>query len=963
MEYQNEVEVEQKLIRPLFTDVLGYPSDDLQWRPPVEMHLGREIRSKEADLLAKHHGQPVVTVDAKHPREAVKAYIGQLDSYAFHLQTPYSMITNGRSFILRGYYSFNSRINVIDKSIEELERDDWHTLSNLISFNNVLATIREPENPVAVPDEKKITDYRRFFRKIHNIIRDRDKLDPTAAFDQLSFLLFLKAAEEGWNQPSQSMPALTPARVLEWEKLGSGSARKFVNEWFQAATAALFPDVFDDKPQITLSPQTLASVLTELRDFHVRNGDVDVKGRAVEEFLPSQLRGEGLGQYFTPRPVVNFMSDLAGISIHDVVVDFACGSGGFLIKAFEQMQRGVEQLPTGTLHRMAISRSELLEDIKTHQLFGIDAEPRAARTAKMNMLMWGDGRRVVRGNALDIRDMSGHPYEPPEYDERNQGSGCTLILANPPFGNREKDQNILRLYDLDSRHQEKKSELSQILFLEKGLKLLRPEGKMLIVLPQGLMSTQRNARVRDFIHSQAEIRAIISLPTYTFVQSGVATVNACILYVQKFTKDKKELYAAKTKGRNATQIQRLLRSDPDLDYPIFMGIAEYLGYEPSGRMIIEPGEKTDLDLLLEDFANQADIQRPEIDIFDFASRYYGEKSFRRRDQIVRGTVKGLKTSFVVQLSETDERLDPPSYLLRFQAGNLINSLVPIGRAIVEAGPSFHPTTEDELDREYPFVGVSSDGKVTFAEYKKGEIFKANYRPKVVRHNDFVYNPMRINVGSIGLVPEEFDGFLTSPDYFVFRANQINHEFLLTLLRSPFYRMFIDVVATGSIRDRLYLTDLRRIGIPPVGATEQAVVFQMVRRTEEEMTELLREIAGHNDRIVSRIHALVDAAGAHSEVSDPNNLEEQFIALAEQWRRETGPYSSISRKIQHPAYQQIIGMGEAAVPLILREMRDRPAHWFLALRKIATSPPVTEGADMKRATEAWLRWGQQRGYID
>ena len=69
---------------------------------------------------------------------------------------------------------------------------------------------------------------------------------------------------------------------------------------------------------------------------------MDVKGRAFEEFLPSQLRGEGLGQYFTPRPIVNFMADLAEISIHDVVTDFACGSGGFLIKAFEQMQRGVD---------------------------------------------------------------------------------------------------------------------------------------------------------------------------------------------------------------------------------------------------------------------------------------------------------------------------------------------------------------------------------------------------------------------------------------------------------------------------------------------------------------------------------------------------------------------------------------------------------------------------------------------
>jgi type I restriction enzyme M protein len=963
LEYRNEVEVEHNLIRPLFTDILGYPANDLEWRPPVAMHLGREKTTKEADLLAKHHGQPVVTVDAKHPKEAVQAYIGQLDSYAFHLQTPYSMITNGRRFILRGYYSFNSRINVIDQSVDELARDGWQKVRNIISFDNVIAAIREPENPVTIPDRKRITDYRRFFRKIHNIIRDRDKLDPTAAFDQLSFLLFLKAAEEGLPKRSHAMPALTPERVREWEQIGQGTARKFVNEWFQAAMAGLFPDVFDDKPQIILASETLALVLYELRDFHVRNGDVDVKGRAFEEFLPSQLRGEGLGQYFTPRPVVNFMADLAGISIHDVVVDFACGSGGFLIKAFEQMQRGVEQLPAGTLQRMGTTRPELLEDIKNHQLFGIDAEPRAARTAKMNMLMWGDGKRVVRGNALDTKDMNGRPYEPAEYDERNQGSGCTLILANPPFGSREKNKDILRLYTLGSQYQNKTSEISQILFLEKGLKLLRPEGKMLIVLPQGLMSTQRNSRVRDFIHSQAEIRAIISLPTYTFVQSGVATVNACILYVQKFTRDKKELYDAKTRGKKIEEIRRLLRADLDFDYPIFMGIAEYLGYEPSGRMIVDKDEKTDLDLLLEDFVNQSEIRRPDIDIFEFATRYYGEKSFRRRDQTIRGTVKGLKTSFVVRLGEADERLDPPFYLLRYQAGALIESLAPIGNLVTPAGPRFRPTTEDELDREYPFVSISSDGKVTLAEYKKGETFGRSYRPKTVGHNDFVYNPMRVNIGSIGVVPKELDGHLTSPDYIVFRAPDINREFLLNLLRSPFYRMYIDVVTTGSIRDRLYLADLQNIRIPQVSAREQAVVSLMVHRTEEEMTDLLRQISEHNQKIIERIHGLVDTAGIYASEPGSDNLEKRFSTLAEQWLSETGLYSSIPRKVDHPAYQKIIAMGEPAIPLILRELRKRPAHWFAALRAIAKSPPTSEGADIARATAAWLKWGQERGYID
>lgn len=963
MDFRNEKEVEVKLLHPLFTETLGYPEDELDWARPVPMQFGREKRTKEADLVAKYRGKPVIAVEAKSPTEPVQAHLGQLDSYAFHLQTPYSVITNGRQFVLRGYYSFNSRINVIDEPVDGLASERWAKVSNLISFTNIPSLIAEPENVVALPDSEEIRSYRRFFRRIHNAIRDRDKLDPTAAFDELSKILFLKAAEDGRRREDMSRPVLTPAEIRKWDALGPGRAKKFVNDWFQAATAELFPDVFDDHPQINLSPGTLAAVLSDMdaASFHVKDGDVDVKGRAFEEFLPSQLRGEGLGQFFTPRPIVDFMAEMAGISIHDVVADFACGSGGFLIKAFEQMQRGVEQLPAGALRRMSVSRDDLLEEIKSHQIFGIDAEPRAARTAKMNMLMWGDGRKVVRGNALDTKDHAGSPYELSEYDGKNQGSGCTLILANPPFGSREKDPAILRQYALGARSQEKKSEKTEILFIEKGLKLLRPEGRMLIVLPQGLMSGVNNARVRDHIHGEAEIRAIISLPTHAFVQSGVPTVNTCILFLQKFTDEKKKLYSERTKGLTQAGIRKMLKTDPEFDYPIFMGTAEFVGYEPSGRMIKESEERTDLDLLLEDFSNMAVLSAPDVDLFVFASKYYGERSFRRKDQTVRGTVRGLKTSFVVRLSETDDRLDPPFYLFRYQASDLISSLRPLDDDVEEVKDRFRPRTEDELDREYPFASVSSDGTVTLKEFVRGEDLQSGYSPKQVRENDFIYNPMRINIGSIGLVPRGLNRAITSPDYVVFRAKNINPEYLLHLLRSPFYRMYIDVVSTGSIRDRLYFRDLRKLRVPVVDGREQAAVTEMVRRADAEVRAALKEARYEKGQTIERIHKLV-CASAGSNSGDP--LDAKFYTLAERWRREAGFLSSVTRKISHPAYREIIALGAAAVPLILSEMRAKGGHWFGALEEITGERPVppTDTRDMRRSTEAWLKWGYERGYL-
>ena len=222
--------------------------------------------------------------------------------------------------------------------------------------------------------------------------------------------------------------------------------------------------------------------------------------------------------------------------------------------------------------------------------------------------------------------------------------------------------------------------------------------------------------------------------------------------------------------------------------------------------------------------------------------------------------------------------------------------------------------------------------------------------------------MRINIGSIGAVPEELDKGLVSPDYIVFRSETLDPNFLVALLRSPFYRMYIDVVTTGSIRDRLYFSDLRKLHVPDVDPMAQVQVCEHGRRIEEEERGLLDVITAERGKSADRLHGLVKAAAASAD--DAAGTEEAFRALADQWRRETGLHSSPAKKIRHPAYQKIIEMGESAVPLILRELQDRPAHWFAALKAITGASPLPEGerADMRAAAEAWIEWGKQKGYI-
>ena len=102
---------------------------------------------------------------------------------------------------------------------------------------------------------------------------------------------------------------------------------------------------------------------------------------------------------------------------------------------------------------------------------------------------------------------------------------------------------------------------------------------------------------------------------------------------------------------------------------------------------------------------------------------------------------------------------------------------------------------------------------------------------------------------------------------------------------------------------------------------------------------------------------------HISRQETERLRSEFVALAEQWRRDTRHLSQVTRKVAHPAYLRITGMGEAVVPLLLEELRERPAHWFAALRATTNFDPSPAEANPSQAREAWLEWGKSQGYID
>ncbi|MEC4818386.1 MAG: hypothetical protein SAK29_34710 [Scytonema sp. PMC 1069.18] len=99
------------------------------------------------------------------------------------------------------------------------------------------------------------------------------------------------------------------------------------------------------------------------------------------------------------------------------------------------------------------------------------------------------------------------------------------------------------------------------------------------------------------------------------------------------------------------------------------------------------------------------------------------------------------------------------------------------------------------------------------------------------------------------------------------------------------------------------------------------------------------------------------------VIETAQIETMFLELAEQWRRETGMLSVVTKISMHPAYQRIIGMGQPVVPLIMRELEREPDHWFWALSAITGANPVKpeQRGRLNQMAQAWIEWGRANGY--
>ena len=188
-------------------------------------------------------------------------------------------------------------------------------------------------------------EFSKLLFKCHNIIRNNDKLSPEAAFDEISKILFMKIRyerEQAKTKALFSRKKFEQLRDYHIETTG-GRGKPFYQHFFDLTKVVFEEDqIFDPNDTIKIRENSFLQIVQELEKYNLSDTSDDVKGIAFEEFLGKTFRGE-LGQFFTPRSIVDYMVEILDPQEKETICDPCCGSGGFLIKAFEYVRDKIEK--------------------------------------------------------------------------------------------------------------------------------------------------------------------------------------------------------------------------------------------------------------------------------------------------------------------------------------------------------------------------------------------------------------------------------------------------------------------------------------------------------------------------------------------------------------------------------------------------------------------------------------------
>jgi type I restriction enzyme M protein len=414
------------------------------------------------------------------------------------------------------------------------------------------------------------------FRRSHDYIAGNQGLQKPEAFWELLKLIFCKIHDER----NSERPQFYATAAERDNSAGQARCKRRIGGLFEAVKQS-YPQIFGSAEDLGLQSGVLAFAVTQLQLFSLLDSDVDIKGKAYEEVVGSNLRGDR-GEFFTPRNVCRMMVEMLDPGEADLLLDPACGTGGFLVTAMNHVVETIRAQVRGSGRPKEVEE-QAIRDRKTQYLdkriVGVDFNPSLVRATKMNMVMNNDGSGgLYQANSLAPVPTWGHDLR-----ARDLVGAVDIILTNPPFGSKIPidDPTVLAQYDLGHkwsydaasdkwmRGDETTSRPPEILFIERCVQLLKPgTGRMAMVLPDGILGNPGLGFVRQWILERSTLLASVDMHPDTFQPS--TSVQTSILVVKRKADEQVELES---------------RLSSAADYEVFMAVCDHIGHDKRGNPV------------------------------------------------------------------------------------------------------------------------------------------------------------------------------------------------------------------------------------------------------------------------------------------------------------------------------------------------------------------------------------------
>jgi type I restriction enzyme M protein len=436
------------------------------------------------------------------------------------------------------------------------------------------------------------------FRTCHDYIYANDGLHKDKAFFEFLKIIFCKIEDE------KNFPRKLEFYATSLERKnpdGQLTVKNRIEKIF-GRVELRYPQIFSDTDSLELTPRSLARVVSELQKYSLLNTNIDIKGKAYEEIVGANLRGDR-GEFFTPRNVMKMVVAMIDPELDEKVLDSSCGTGGFPVIAMTHVMNKLEKVFVDEFDSQRADWNEdvrrqfqeQVSDLARSNFFAFDLNPDLVKAAKMNIVMNNDGSgNIWQANSLlPPHEWSDEfkrglaerfNFAPERIRNANSIGLFDVIVTNPPFGSKIPidDEHILKQFELAHiwtfdedndiwrmTNRLQSSVSPEILFVERCTQFLKPGGRMGIVLPDSILGSPGLGYIRTWLIRNHKILASIDLHADTFQpHNGTQT---SVLILQKKTSE--EILSEELHGI--------------IDYEIFMAQVERVGHDKRGNTLFK----------------------------------------------------------------------------------------------------------------------------------------------------------------------------------------------------------------------------------------------------------------------------------------------------------------------------------------------------------------------------------------